>query len=340
MKNKYDYILLTNIPAFYKVRLWNEINKHKSVLMIFNAANEPTRNADFISSKSEFDTLTVNGNVLKRSISILRIVKKYSYEKLFFSGWNDLTNVLVAFLRPTKKNAVIVESTVFEHKKKVLRDLLKRLMLCKISCAYTPGTPHEQLLRRLGFRRRVVKTGGCGLLNYIQQPAFTEEKKEVKNFIFVGRLVPVKNLHLLVQAFNRLPELNLTIVGFGEMENELKLEANDNITFTGGVENAKLPEIYQRHDAFLLCSYSETWGLVVEEALNNGLPVIVSDHVGCRMDLVTEDYGLVFKHDNVDSLIETVKKITNVSFFNSLRENVSKMNFESRAKNQIESYIS
>lgn len=335
----YDFVLLTNIPAFYKVRLWNEINKHKRVLMIFNVNNEPTRNADFISAKCSFDTITVNGNVLHRACTILKLLSRTKYEKLFFSGWNDLANLIVANLMPKSKNAVIVESTIFEHKQKAIKDFLKRMLLRRISYAYTPGTPHEQLLRRLGYEKQVIQTGGCGLLNYIPQPA-CRVKKEVKNFIFVGRLVSVKNLHLLIRAFNRLPDLNLTIVGFGELETELKKEANNNISFTGSIDNALLPKIYQRHDVFLLCSYSETWGLVVEEALNNGLPVIVSDHVGCRMDLVTEGNGLIFQHDSLDSLIDCIKKMTDIQFYNQLSENVSKMDFKKRVETQINSYIS
>ena len=335
----YDYVLLTNIPAFYKVRLWNEINKHKKVLMVFNASNESTRNADFISAKCGFDTITMNGNLFHRAFSILKLLRRTKYDKLFYSGWNDLANLIVANLMPKNRNAIIVESTIFEHKQKVVKDFLKRLILRRVSYAYTPGTPHEQLLRRLGFKKQVIQTGGCGLLNYIQQPAY-QKKKEVKNFIFVGRLVPVKNLHLLVQVFNRLPELNLTIVGFGELETELKKEANNNICFVGGIDNALLPEVYQRHDVFLLCSYSETWGLVVEEALNNGLPVIVSDRVGCRMDLVSEENGLVFQHDSIDSLIDCIKKMTYINYYNQLSENVSRMNFKKRAETQINSYIS
>ena len=337
--NKYDYILLTNIPAFYKVRLWNEIARYKKVLMIFHASNDPTRNPDFISVKCHFDTITMSGGVIKRAISILRLLRLSNYEKLIFSGWDDPAALILSVLEPTEKNAIIVESTIFEHKHTVLKDMLKRWMLKHISFAYVPGKPHEQLLRLLGFNSRVITTGGCGLLNYITQPKY-ERREVIKNFLFVGRLVPVKNLNLLINAFNRLPDLNLTIVGFGELETELKQMANDNIFFTGGIDNALLPELYQRHDVFILCSYSETWGLVVEEALNNGLPVIVSDHVGCRMDLVSEYNGLVFPHENLEALISCITTMTNASYYNELRDNISKMNFLLRAEKQINSFIS
>lgn len=107
-----------------------------------------------------------------------------------------------------------------------------------------------------------------------------------------------ERFNLVVEVFQRLkntlPSLRLTIVGFGEQEDELRALAGANVTFAGAVNNKRLPEIYQAHDVFILPSKSEPWGLVVEEALNNGMPVIVSDRVGCHKALINAQNGLVF----------------------------------------------
>lgn len=71
--------------------------------------------------------------------------------------------------------------------------------------------------------------------------------------------------------------------------------AKDNIRFLGHVPNDSLPEIYERHDVFILPSRYEPWGLVVEEALFRGLPVIASDKVGSAADMVAAlETGAVF----------------------------------------------
>ena len=67
------------------------------------------------------------------------------------------------------------------------------------------------------------------------------------------------------------------MVGFGRIEAQLKAAAGKNIKFIGAVDNKDLPAVYRANDVFVLPSVSETWGLVVEEALNNGLPVLLSD---------------------------------------------------------------
>lgn len=73
--------------------------------------------------------------------------------------------------------------------------------------------------------------------------------------------------------------------------------------------------------------------------MNNGTPVIVSNRVGCRADLVSENTGLVFDYDNERSLSDAIDKICDIVFYNRLREGVSHMNFAARASHQVESFL-
>ena len=131
----------------------------------------------------------------------------------------------------------------------------------------------------------------------------------------------------------------LTIVGNGILETKLKDKAKSNISFAGFIENEKLGNIYQSHDVFILPSYSETWGLVVEEALYWGLPVIVSNQVGSSVDMVQElGTGCIFESRNRNSLhtaIETMEQ-----HFDEYQRNVWKIDWEKRDKQQIQAYIS
>ena len=136
-----------------------------------------------------------------------------------------------------------------------------------------------------------------------------------------------------------MPNLHLDIIGFGPLEEELKSIANKNITFLGAVNNKDLAKYYQNADVFILPSKSEVWGLVVEEALNNGTPVIVSDKVGCYYDLVTASTGLVFKSENLESLQEQISKICSINFYNNLRRGISQLDFFKRAQNQVKAFV-
>ncbi len=340
MKQKYyDLVFITNMPAFYKIRLWNEISRKKSVLAIFVNPVDKSRNKDFLSGEPLFDSIVMEDNgIIKKTLALIRIIRSIKYGKLIFGGWENAASLFLPFFTPKSKNCILCESSIYEYTPSFLKDLVKRAYLKRMSLGYPSGISQNKLLRKLGYTGKIIYTGGCGLLNYVPQPEY-EERKEVKDFVYVGRLIEVKNLSLLINVFNKLPNLTLTIIGFGEDEEKLKNLANNNIKFLGAIPNKELIVYYRALDAFVLPSKSETWGLVVEEALNNGLPVIVSDKVGCRDDLVTKETGIVFDHSSSDSLKEAVLKMTDINFYNTLRMGVSHLDFIERGKQQVEAYL-
>lgn len=335
---KYDKVFMTSSPSFYKNKLFTEISNRIKICVIFTGAAYHQRNADFYKGEQSFDNITLPKGLHNQIKVINAFLKENEFDEIVFGGWDTKITWYAIFRTPKSKNSCIFESSINESGTTGKKGLLKKLFLSRLHKAYPSGILQSELLKALKFSGEIVEYGGCGILNYQPQPAY-EPRNEVKNFLFVGRLVPVKNLQLLISVFNKFPQFTLTIIGFGPLETELKEQANDNITFTGAINNADLPKFYQNADVFLLTSYSETWGLVVEEALNNGTPVIVSDHVGCHKDLVTPETGLVFKSNDETGLMEAVMKISDVKFYNTLREGVSKLDFNARAQRQIQSFI-
>jgi glycosyltransferase involved in cell wall biosynthesis len=334
---KYDKVFITSQASFYKISLWNEVAKHRRIFVLFTEISAPSRNADFYNGNIQFDHSIIIGSRTKQSLSIVKWFIHNKADEIIFGGWDRLPSLIMAFLSKKVHNSTILESSIFESKVTGLKSLIKKAFMRRMSKVYAPGLSNAKLSVALGKKDNIILTGGCGILNYINQPNFTP-KACVQNFIFVGRLIPIKNLELLINVFNSLPQLKLTIVGFGELEMHLKSLANENIVFTGAIANKDLSEVYQQQDVFILPSKSETWGLVVEEALNNGLPVIVSDRVGCGADLATPPYGLVFKYDSAESLRSSILKMTDTEYYNNLRLNISKLDFKKRAQSQVNAF--
>jgi glycosyltransferase involved in cell wall biosynthesis len=335
MNSQYDKIFLTNLPSFYKIKLFNEINNKIKIFVIFTDENEKTRNNDFYNGQIDFDYIILNGCDREKTKAICQIIKKTSYNQLVIDGWDTKLYWTAAFCSKKSKNACIIESSIYESQTKGIKGFIKKIFLSRISKAYPSGLPHKALLEALSFRGEIHIQGGVGLINLQPQSKYTQ-RSEVKNFLFVGRLVGEKNLPLLISAFNELSDLTLNIIGFGELETELKnLVKSDNIHFLGAVDNKKLPSFYQQNDVFVLPSKSETWGIVIDEALNNGMPVIVSSHVGCKEDLVTDKTGIVFESNNKESLKNAILKITQIEYYNSLRLSISKMDWQARQSQQV-----
>jgi len=110
--------------------------------------------------------------------------------------------------------------------------------------------------------------------------------------IYSGRLIKRKNVDLIIKSLEGLKNVFLLIVGDGEVNKELsKLAKNLKIDYkiTGFIEDQEeLFKIYYAGDLLVLPSSHDAWGLVVNEAMAAGLPVIVSNRCGCSLDLVKD----------------------------------------------------
>jgi glycosyltransferase involved in cell wall biosynthesis len=149
------------------------------------------------------------------------------------------------------------------------------------------------------------------------------EKSKIKNsenskfiFLTIGRLVPVKNIGLQIEAMTEIikqySNIELWIVGDGPEFNNLKfkiinLKLEKNIVMFGWKDN--LEKYYNGADAFLLTSDQEGWGLAVIEAASFGLPIIMTD-VGCAGEVIRDqESGLVIPIGDKNSLINAMKQL-------------------------------
>jgi glycosyltransferase involved in cell wall biosynthesis len=136
--------------------------------------------------------------------------------------------------------------------------------------------------------------------------------------LFSGKLTTHKRPDLLVQALRRLQpstprRLVLLVVGEGEQRGALEAAARTApevpLTFAGFKNQSELSPYYHAADLLVLPSSSETWGIVVHEALCHGLPCVVSDAVGCGADLIKPGRtGEVFEVGSVGALEDAITR--------------------------------
>lgn len=138
-------------------------------------------------------------------------------------------------------------------------------------------------------------------------------------FLFSGRLVKKKNTPLLPAALEKIADISsigLLVVGDGEdrptVQNRTQKILGKKAVFVGFKNQSELAKYYVAADAMIICSsFGETWGLVVNEAQIFGLPVIASDRVGCREDLVTPGKtGLIFPSGDSAALAECMIRLS------------------------------
>ena len=164
--------------------------------------------------------------------------------------------------------------------------------------------------------------------------------------IFCGKLSPRKNPGLLLEAVKRLDcgkhaKFFILLVGDGELEPKLENKAkkfNIPLKHVGFKKQNKLSSFCRASDLLVLPSkLGETWGLVVNEALHHGVPVMVSNRVGCADDLIgSRLIGEVFKNEDAvslgNSLVNAVKLTRILEIRIKCKEKVSEYSVENAAK--------
>ena len=207
---------------------------------------------------------------------------------------------------------------------------LKAYFLKKCDGFVVPGKASFGYLKTLGCDDRSIVTAPNAVDNNLfalqaekvrtQATQFREKLKLPSRFIlFVGRLVPEKGVFDLLEAYATLEsgvrsEVGLVFAGDGISKGELARRAGHIspgiVCFPGFAQREDLAGFYALADVLVLPTHSDPWGLVVNEAMACGLPIIVSSVAGCSADLVEEGWnGHVVRPRDVEKLSMAIDSI-------------------------------
>ena len=344
MKKSIDLLILNNCPAFYKINLYNEIAKHKEIFVVFIGYYDQVVIEENFKHQIKFPYVMLNEKQLSaRSlftsmIRLLRVVKTFHFKKIIYGGYTYPEFIITSFLTARSKNILQTESAG-ETKLQGIRYFVKRILLKRYTKALASGSMQKLMLRKMGFEKETIITNGVGMLNRENgstKERFDRNSAEQLKFLYVGRLIELKNVRTLVDVFNE-NGLSLTIAGKGELHEELEAKARPNITFTGFVDNRELATVYKNHHVLVLPSLSEAWGLVVEEAIYRGCVLLLSDRVGCLQELLLEpNIGAAFNPMDINSFHSAVNDIK--KNYIKYKKNVDQYDLEQKDIKQVLAY--
>ena len=301
-------LIMTLLPSFYKVRLYNELAKREDIVVVFVLEGEATRNHDFLGERCHFPFLVLRRpgggllGYLRGVAKLINIAYSRPFSTVTTGGWEQLEYWLALLLPRGWHRRIVMESTALESRmrdvginalKRPLLSVLKRLFLRQVDVALVAGVRHQHYLEQHGFRGEFRNLRGVGL-SFEKRYCRLARGIGAGRFLFLGRFVPEKNLAFTIRAFlaSGLVErgCSLTLVGEGPLKEELirTFGGQPGIVFSPYVSQAELPDLLSRFDALVLLSAMETYGLVLEEALKCGMPVLVSDRVGAVDTLVRD----------------------------------------------------
>jgi glycosyltransferase involved in cell wall biosynthesis len=151
----------------------------------------------------------------------------------------------------------------------------------------------------------------CELAAFLAQPRHVLGTEPV--FLFCGQMIARKGVDQLLSAFARLPRGRLLLVGreaeLPSLLASLPASVRERIEYAGFRPPEELPRFFAKADVFVLPSRYDGWGVVVNQALGAGLPVVCSDMVGAGYDLVEEGVnGAKFRAGDETSLHEALRR--------------------------------
>lgn len=168
---------------------------------------------------------------------------------------------------------------------------------------------------KIGFKRDKIITPLYCADNELFHKVNLDHKREAypKRFIYTGRLVEVKGIKVMVEAWNTIPDKKgweLTIIGNGELESFIKQYSG--IDLKPFMSQAEICKIMENSGCALVPSLYEPWGLVIHEAAAAGLPIIVTKGCGAVNQFVINKHnGYLVDENDVASLRNAMIKIIN-----------------------------
>jgi glycosyltransferase involved in cell wall biosynthesis len=267
--------------------------------------------------------------------AIYRLLRHNDYRLIHLAGWGHPLLLATLLFGTWLGIAVAVETdTPLPPKMSLWKRLSKKVtypLIFKLPKTFLPaGTRQAAYLRHYGVDDRHIRVARMTVdvekIRLFSDSLQSQFKRDILRryaipdshvrILYLGRLEPHKGLSDLFEAFGRLKQqmdrVVLLIAGDGSMQEWVKQQASPStsIYYLGRLSNEQVWEAYAVSDIFVLPSHFEPWGLVINEAMASGLPVIVTDQAGCIDDLVRhEGTGLVVPAESPQKLFEAMQAL-------------------------------
>lgn len=317
---KYFDVLPIEVSATTKEYDWDKVESGnlRNRITLFNE-----KSSSEISTKDLINSISKNLDKLKP-------------DAVAINGWYEKSALAaLQWCLSNKVPAIVMSESAAEDEKRVFfKEILKKKIVKLFSAGLVGGTRHINYLVTLGMRRENIRLA----YDVIDNDYFTTNADRIRGekemwqrkkgfpenfFLIVSRFIEKKNLPFVINAFSKYvakagaQAWHLYIIGDGHLKPDLqKLSAELGleglIHFEGFKQYDELPVYFGSANALIHASTSEQWGLVVNEAMASGLPVIVSERCGCAPELVhSGKNGYAFNPENMDELVQAMFSFLN-----------------------------
>lgn len=354
-------LFFTNIPSPYRVDFFNELGKKVELTVAFERKTATDRDDSWYSQKFIFfNAKFLKVRQIKEESSFgfdaVRLLKKQNYDLVVFDGYSSPTMIFaIAYCRRKKKNYLISFDGILKQKDGGLLRLLKKYLFGRAKGVLFSNMSAEKYLSTYNKRLYLYPFTSLFERDIVASLPSLEGKRslrkklglvEEKIVVSVGRFITVKGFDIAINSLHHLSDnVGLYLIGGRPTEEYLQLieqQKADRIHFVDFMDKNALNEYYQAADLLIMPTRGDVWGLVVNEAMANGLPIVSSDRCVAAVELVKEgENGYIVPVDDEKALAEAINKVleneeTKLQMSQASLEIIRAYTFENMAKRHIE----
>ena len=339
-------VVITEIIAPYRIPVFNALACHPGIDLhvIFLAETDPTQRQWLVHKEEiqfSFEVLPswrrrIHGHNLLLNWGMDSTLRQAAPEVVICGGYNYFASWDA--LRWARRNRVPfllwVESTSHDlRSRSIFLESLKRKFLEQCDGFLVAGKSSREYLKSYGVRDDTVITAPNAVdTHFFIQSAQVARGRDAINrqkfklprryFLFVGRLVKHKGILDLLDAYVMLAphlreQISLVLAGDGPGRAELQKRAAaikpGSVHLAGFLQREELAVHYALAEAFVFPTHTDPWGLVVNEAMACGLPVICSSATGCAADLIDRQNGRVVAAGGVLEIASALSELADDS---------------------------
>ncbi|MDN5290930.1 MAG: L-malate glycosyltransferase [Anaerophaga sp.] len=346
-------LFLNYIPSPYRIDFFNELAKHCELKVVYyNAeiAERPTWRYKTEDHHYEHFNLFRNENKvqIKGFLKLRKLLKTHKDHTIVVGGYARPVEIAaIAWLRAHHRPFVLNTDGGF-YQGDGIKLKLKKWLVQSAAFYLANGTIAAKTLQQYGAKpENIYNYHFSSIFEREITVAANDTRKELRKklqlpqnakiVITIGRYIPLKGFELVIKALHLLKEPNtyLYMLGEGPQRKNYEqlitgLDLKNRVILTGEKQKNEVLDFCRAADCMVLPTLSsDVWGLVVNEAMSCGLPVIASDRVGAAYDMIKNGItGFIVPADNVKAIAEAIKKIDAPIMRNKTIETAKKYTIE------------
>lgn len=352
---------LTNIPSPYRVEFFNELGKYCELTVLFEKKASDERDESWKTFNTDnFQLIYLRGKNIGVAEAFCPGVIKYlncTYDHIVITNFSDLTGILAIAVLRAKKIPYIIESDGgFAGSGRGVKEEIKRWLLSGAKLYFSTAIEHDKYYLTYGakpeeiirypftsLRREDIRTKP---VNYVEKMKLREKlgMKEEKIILSVGQFIHRKGYDILFEALSKIDSsIGCYILGGKPTDEYIQMIKKLNLTNVHFIDfklKNELNEYYRAADVFVHPTREDIWGLVINEAMAQGLPVITTERCVAGLELIQEPIlGKIVQTENSEALSNAIHgELENLSEERSYKilEKIKEYTIEHMARVHIE----